>query len=74
MARAKYQPRDTNPWPERVQEYRMKRQWYETYYPGTMIRDMPYRLPSWAKRGADWEKAHGRMVRFRQRKRRGLGG
>lgn len=65
MPRAKY----TNPWPERVQEYRTKRQFYEQYYPGTNIQDMPYRLPKWAKRGSQWEKESLRMVRMRRRAR-----
>jgi hypothetical protein len=68
MPRARYQQQ---PWPERVAEYRQKREFYETYYPGTEIKDMPYRLPKWAKRGPNWEKASLRMNRLRRRVRYG---
>ncbi len=54
-----------------INEYQLKRQWYERYYPGTMIADMPYRTPGWGKRGWSWEKMHGRLVKFRQRSRYG---
>lgn len=50
-------------------EYEFNKQFHQTFYPGTNIRDMPYRIPARMKRGASWEKMHGQAVKLRQRAR-----
>ena len=57
-------------YPTPASDYNLKRQWYERYYPGTLIANMPYRTPAGARRGYSWEKMHGRLVKFRQQSRK----
>ena len=57
-------------WYERVRQYNFNKMFHQTFYPGTNIATMPYRIPKEKKRrGYNWEKLHTQAVKLRRQMR-----